>query len=57
MSLERDPERASLEPLHTDHDLPTHDPNAIDLNKPADIKKEIKFKKKKGISIEPIKYS
>lgn len=55
MSLERDPERASLEPLHTDHDLPTHDPNAIDLNKPADIKKEIKFKKKKGISIEPIK--
>ena len=53
-SLERDPERASLEPLHTDHDLPTHDPNTIDLNK-ADIKKEIKFKKKKGISIEPIK--
>jgi len=53
-SLDRDPERASTGALSATYDLPTHDPDTIELHKPDDLKKSPKFKKR-GITIDPVK--
>ena len=53
-SLDRDPERASIGALSATHDLPTHDPNMIEIHTAQDLKKSPKFKKR-GITIDPVK--